>query len=112
MADELAIALGIVALLLVCALAGAAAALHGEVLTLRRKLMKAWRAQANLRRALETEQAARRLDAEAHERRIRRWCSYATELQDVCVALGTLAPWKAEADRRGVPFVDSDAGSL
>lgn len=47
---DLSDALAVAALLLACVLAGACAALHGEVLTLRRKLMKAWQAQANLRR--------------------------------------------------------------
>lgn len=109
---DVAVALAVVALLVVCGLAGAVAALHGEVLTLRRKLMRAWQHQADLRRALEVEQAGRRQDREAYDRRVRRWCTYATELQDVCISLGTLAPWKAAADRQAAPFVDSDAAPL
>ncbi len=110
--DWLTRALAAASLLACCALIGVALGLRAELADLRRRLMRSWQREAGARRALEVERAGRAQDRAAYDRRVRRWCEYATQLQDVCISLGTLAPWKAAADRQAAPFVDSDAAPL
>lgn len=95
-----------------CIAAAAAVHMQMQISTLQHRLMRAWQREAELRRELEVEKACRAQDKATYDRRVHRWCEYATNLQDVAVALGTLAPWKAEADRKTMPFVESTHAPL
>jgi len=75
-------------------------------------MWRRWLIEVDLKRQLDVERAARRLDLETFDRRTRRWFDYACALQQHCVEQGLLAPWKAAADRGHMPFVDSDAAPL
>ena len=104
----------IACVLFVLACIAAAAAIHMQmqITTLQHRLMRAWQREADLRRELEIAKACTAQAKATYDRRVARWCEYATNLQDVAVALGTLAPWKAEADRKTMPFVESAAAPL
>lgn len=99
-------------LALACLLLGGLIGAVIEVRSLHGRMWRRWMVEVDLKRALEVEQAARRQDREAYDRRVARWRAYATELQDAAMSMGLMARWRAEADRQAVPFVDSDTAPL
>lgn len=99
-------------LALACLLLGGLIGAMMEVHSLHGRMWRRWMVEVELRRALEVEQAARRQDRKAYDRRVARWRAYATELQDAALSMGLMARWKADADRQAAPFVDSEAAPL
>lgn len=83
-----------------------------EVRRLQARIWKRWLADARLRRALEIERAARVHALDTYRRRTDRWKRFAFDLQAFALQSGLLEQWKVDADRKTVPFVDSDVAPL
>lgn len=93
----------------------AAVAVHlaeREARNLHTKLMKAWKKMQELQHQLEVAEARRKLDLETYQRRVDRWRNYANYLLNFALQQGYIAQWKADADRKAQPFVDSDHSPL
>ena len=97
---------------LACGAAGLAISLRWQVVVLRRRLMRAWRREADERRRRRVLEALRERDLATFDRRVARWRDYAIGCQDALVEHKIMTAWKAQADRQSMPFVESGAAPL